>query len=98
MSDYYDVVLNNADPSNCVFVEVEDANKRSVNVPLIQWVTAEERGDVYPALRVNIAAHDKEVLDKAESVIDGYLPWGQGSHEDYIEGIRVAFATLRGER
>jgi hypothetical protein len=44
-----------------------------------------------------LAAHDKEVLDKAESMIDGYLPWGQGSHEDYIEGIRAAFATLRGE-
>jgi hypothetical protein len=40
----------------------------------------------------------EKVLDKAESMIDGYLPWGQGSHEDYIEGIRVAFATLRGER
>jgi hypothetical protein len=105
MSDYYDVVLNNADPSNCVFVEVEDANKRSVNVPLIQWVTAEERGDVYPALRVNIAAHDKEVLDKAvERVLtrckdEQHNVYGYG-HREVIPPCPMclpAIAAIRGE-
>jgi hypothetical protein len=100
MSDYYDVVLNNADPSNCVFVEVEDANKRSVNVPLIQWVTAEERGDVYPALRVNIAAHDKEVLDKAvERVMarDGYIIGFDDYADGWLVGRNDAVAAIRGD-